>query len=299
MEHTEIRRKLLAYLENAVNAAEKEKIKRHLAGCGSCRVALANLEQAVGRPKSLPGDGPPTWLTEKITAKHLAAGAAQPNAWRRLFSALQVKLPLGAFALAFLCVIGYYLTRTTAPQAPSTAPSVEIPRSPSAPPRSSPQPAPLPEATYQFPPALPETSAGKRSVPPLPALPPAPALPGRDLLEPGLQPADEEGAPAQTTEPADEGWATAAEAPEAEKAEVVLRVTDPAAAAGAIEQAVGRLGGTIVGHASGGSGHFLAARIGADKLTELTGRLGRIGTVRERPQLSAGAAGTVDLIIRW
>ena len=303
MEHTEIRRKLLAYLENAVNPGEKEKIKRHLASCGSCRVALANLEQAVGRPKSLPEDGPPTWLTEKITTKHLAAGASQPNAWRRLFSALQVKLPLGAFALAFLCVIGYYLTRTTAPQTPSTAPSEQIPRPPAAPPKPSPQPAPFPEAAYQFPPALPETSAAlpprKRSAPPLPALPPAPALPGRDLSEPGLQPADEEVAPAQTTEPADEGWAATAEAPEAEKAEVVLRVNDPAAASGAIEQAVGRLGGTIVGHASGGGGHFLAAQIGADKLTELTGRLGRIGTVRERPQLSAGAVGTVDLIIRW
>jgi hypothetical protein len=303
MEHTEIRRKLLAYLENAVNASEKEEIKRHLADCGSCRVALANLELAVGRPKSLSGAKPPPWLTEKITAKHLAAAEPQPNVWRRRFSALQVKLPLVAIALALLCVTGYYLTRTTAPQAPSTAPSEEIPRTPATPPKPSPQPAPPPEAVFQFPPAPPETAAAlpprKRSVPPLPALAPAPALPGRALSEPGLQPADDEAAPAQTTEPADDGWAAAAETPEAEKAEVVLRVTDPAAASGAIEQAVGRLGGTIVGHASGGGGHFLAAQIGADKLTELTGRLGRIGTVRERPQLSAGAGGTVDLIIRW
>jgi Putative zinc-finger/Predicted integral membrane protein (DUF2275) len=304
MEHTQIRRKLSAYLENAVNAGEKEEIKRHLESCGSCRIALANLELAVGRPNSLSEAKPPPWLTEKITAKRLAVAASQPNAWRRLFPALQAKLPLGAIALALLCVVGYYLTRTTAPQAPSTAPSKEIPRMPAAPPNPLTQPAPPPEAVYQSPPALPETSAAltetsaalpsrKRSAPPLPA------LPGQALSEPGLQPEDEEVAPEQTTEPVDEGWAAAAVAPEPEKTEIVLRVTDPAAASGAIEQAVGRLGGTIVGHASGGGGHFLAAQIGADKLTELTGRLGRIGTVRERPQLSAGAVGTVDLVIRW
>ena len=297
MEHTEIRRKLSAYLENAVNAGEKEEIKRHLASCGSCRVALANLELAIGRPKSLSGAKPPPWLTEKITAKHLAAAVSLPNAWRRLFSALQTKLPLGAIALALLCVVGYYLTRTTAPQAPSTAPSEKIPRPPAAQPKPLTQPVLPPEAAYQFPPALPETSAAlpprKRSAPPLPA------LPGQSLSEPGLQPAAEEVAPEQTTEPVAEGWAAAAGVPEPEKAEVFLRVIDPAAASGAIEQAVGRLGGTIVGHAYGGDSHFLAAQIGADKLTELTGRLGRISKVQERPQLSAGAVGTVDLIIRW
>lgn len=297
MEHTEIRRKLSAYLENAVNAGEKEEIKRHLESCGSCRVALANLELAVGRPKSLTGAGPPPWLTEKITAKQRTAAEPQTNVWRRLFSALQVKLPLGAIALALLCITGYYLTRIIPPQAPSDAPSKEIPRTPAAAPKPSAQPAPPPEAAFQFPPALPETSA---SLPPRKrSAPPAPALPGQSLSEPGLQPADEEVAPERTAEPADEGWTTAAGAPEAEKAEVILRVTDPAAASGAIEQAVGRLGGTIVGHASGGGSHFLAAQIGADKLTELTGRLGRIGTVRERPQLTVGAVGTVDLIIRW
>jgi len=303
MEHTEIRRKLLAYLENAVNAGEKEEIKRHLADCGSCRVALANLELAIGRPKSLPGAGPPPWLTEKITARQLAGAEPQPNAWRRFFSALQAKLPLGAIALALLCVIGYYLTRTIAPQAPSTAPSRETPRTPAAPPKTSDRLALPPEAAFQFPSALPETSATlpprKRSTPPLPAMAPPPALPGQALSEPGLQPADEEVAPERSAELADQGWAAASGAPEAEKAEVILMVTDPASASGAIEQVVGRLGGTIVGHASGGGSHFLAAQIGADKLTELTGRLGRIGTVRERPQLSAGAAGTVDLIIRW
>ena len=303
MEHTEIRRKLSAYLENAVSAGEKEEIKRHLENCGTCRVALANLELAVGRPKSLAAAWPPPWLIEKITAKQRAAAGAESNVWRWHFSLRQRNLPLGAFAVALFCVIGYYLTGNNAPQAPPTVPSEKSPRQSVAPPKSFEQQAPAPEAVFPLQPALPEPPAAapsrKRIVPPLPSVAPAPSLPGQSLSEPGLQPAGEEAAPERTTESADFGWESAAGEPEAGKAEVILGVADPAAAAGAIEQAVGRLGGTIVGHASGSGNHFIAAQIEALKLPELTGRLGRIGTVRERPQLSAGAAGTVDMIIRW
>ena len=80
--------------------------------------------------------------------------------------------------------------------------------------------------------------------------------------------------------------------------EVTLAVKDPVAAAGAIEKAVTRLGGTITGRAYS-EGDILYTRIDGQKFTELIDRLSRIGTMQERPQLTEGAAGTVDLVIRW
>ena len=41
MEHEDMRRKLSAYLDNAVTAEEKAEIKRHLGSCGTCRGAIA------------------------------------------------------------------------------------------------------------------------------------------------------------------------------------------------------------------------------------------------------------------
>ena len=303
MEHTEIRRKLSAYLENTITAGEREEIRRHLADCGSCRVTLANLELTLGRRYTPAGAGPPRWLIDKITRKQRAAAGVEPGIRQRLRLLRQVKLPLGACAVALLCVIGYYLTATDS-YPPASRTSVEEPsRLPSAQPKSPDLRPSAPGAEIPLPPALFEAPASsmphKHSAPPLPSLPPPPALPGQSLAEPGLQPADEEAPAERTSEPADLGWGSIAAEPAAVKAEVVLRVTDNASAAAAIEQAVGTSGGTVVGHASNGGSHFLAAQIEAPRLEELTGRLGKIGRVRERPQLSAGAEGKVDLIIRW
>ncbi len=83
------------------------------------------------------------------------------------------------------------------------------------------------------------------------------------------------------------------------KAEITLVVDDPATAAGIIEESVTRLGGRINGHSYSDESHLLIIRIGTQKVPALLGRLERIGTVQERPQLPKGATGTVDLTIRW
>ncbi|HEX2769531.1 MAG TPA: DUF2275 domain-containing protein, partial [Geobacteraceae bacterium] len=123
MEHAEIRRKLPAYLDNAVATEEKEEIKRHLGRCGSCRGEIADLELTIGYLKSLPEVEPPSWLTAKIMAKVQDETGPRVSLWQRLFFPLHLKLPVEAVALVFLCVTGYYLARLIGEQAPLTVPS--------------------------------------------------------------------------------------------------------------------------------------------------------------------------------
>ncbi|ABQ24316.1 DUF2275 domain-containing protein [Geotalea uraniireducens] len=189
MEHTEIRRTLSAYLDNAVSPDEKAEIEAHLARCGSCRVALGDLERTVGHLKSLPEVEPPPWLTARIMAHVRDAAEPQPSLWRRIFLPLRAKLPLEALALVFLCVTGYYLARTNAPLVQLTAPSPvnreemslpapvppaqgKKPPGPAAPPKALP---PVPRAATGMPDAVSKHEAETPAyAPPPPAHAPAP-----------------------------------------------------------------------------------------------------------------------------
>lgn len=328
MEHAEIRRKLSAYLDNAVSGEEKEEIKRHLGRCGNCRVALADLELTVERLRSLPEVEPPPWLAGKIMAKVRDAAAPKPRLWQRLFFPLHVKLPLEALALLFICVTGYYLARTAGPELPLTAPPPatreETPAPAAAPPQPSAPQIPLPEAPSPLPPAalppaapaapaaLPQQKMEAPAIAPLPPPAPAPAMPAKPMPPPELQSADEEvGAGRGAGLPLlregkgasrgimEQKKGAGDEALSPGRAEVTLRVSDPDAAAGAIEQAVTRHGGRISGHAYSGESHLLFIRIEAQRLPGLLDRLGRIGTVLERPHTTAGGGEMVELAIRW
>jgi hypothetical protein len=326
MEHSEIRRKLPAYLDNALAAEEKEEIKRHLGRCGNCRGEIADLELTIGYLKSLPEVEPPPWLMARILAKARDETGPKKSIWRKLFFPLHLKLPVEAVALVFLCVTGYYLARTIGEQAPLTAPPATRQQTllPSAPPPAA--SAPSPHHGSGSPATIPrekmEAPQSGTLPPPATAPPPSPALPLRPMAEPELQPADEEITPEREVvrplgkeekaapqgamkrarkAPADEaqrGAATPSATPDG-KEEVTLLVDDPVAAAGAIEEAVTRGGGRISGHSYSGENHLLFIRIGAQKVPGLLDRLGRIGTVEERPQLPTGANGITDLIIRW
>ncbi len=167
MEHTEIRRRLSDYLDNAVSAKEKSEIEAHLAACRSCRGALADLERTIAHMKSLPEVEPPPWLTAKIMARVKAASEPRPALWKRLFLPLSVKLSLEAVALIFLCITGYYLARTTAPQVPlSDTPTMSREEASQSP--AVPQPAQQASPRTAVPPAAPAA--------PSPAFPGAPAV---------------------------------------------------------------------------------------------------------------------------
>ena len=184
MDHTEIRRRLSDYLDNAVSATEKSEIEAHLAVCGNCRGALADLERTIAHMKSLPEVEPPPWLTAKIMARVKVVAEPRPALWKRLFLPLSVKLPLEAVALVFLCVTGYYLARTTAPQVPLTdTPTIsrEDAPKPSAVPAPTQQPFAPSAGSPPSPPTAPSAASGAPAVAPPPAaerdgyVPPPPA----------------------------------------------------------------------------------------------------------------------------
>ncbi|GFE58727.1 DUF2275 domain-containing protein [Geobacter sp. AOG1] len=172
MEHTEIRRRLSDYLDNVVSATEKSEIEAHLATCGSCRGALADLQRTIAHMKSLPEVEPPPWLTAKIMARVKDVAEPRPALWKRLFFPLHVKLPLEALALVFLCVTGYYLARTTAPQVPLTdipTMSREEVMQPSAVPQPKQRPSAPSAASPQPQPATPPVASGAPAGAPPPA----------------------------------------------------------------------------------------------------------------------------------
>ncbi|MBT0654738.1 DUF2275 domain-containing protein [Geomobilimonas luticola] len=170
MEHTEIRRRLSDYLDNVVSAKEKSEIEAHLATCGNCRGALADLERTVAHLKSLPEVEPPPWMTAKIMARVKGGVEPKPALWKRLFFPLHVKLPLEAVAIVFLCITGYYLARTTAPQVPLTdTPAIIREEAPQLP------PGPPPKQQPSAPPVVsPPPSAKSPVAPGAPAVAPPP-----------------------------------------------------------------------------------------------------------------------------
>ncbi len=206
MDHTDVRRRLSAYLDDAVDPAERGKIDAHLAGCGSCRKALGELERTVGLIRSLPEVEPPPWLARKIMARVRDEAPPQPAFWRRLLLPLHVKLPLEALALVFVCVTGYYIARMNASQVPLSAPEPalqeeSLPPSPPAqhpaPPKAKApaealSPAPHAAAPVALTPALRHEEASRSYAPPPPAhapsFPPVPASPGAEAPLPVTEP---------------------------------------------------------------------------------------------------------------
>ena len=321
--HAEIRHKFSAYLENTLTTDEKEEIKRHLGGCGLCREELANLEWTVGHLTSLPAVESPSWLFTKILEGLQApiVAAAPPSDLRQLFlPPLRTSLQIGIATFVILCAAIYFLARTTGPRPlPSLSPT-ESPLSAGA------QPAPVRKAGTL--PGLPDPVGAVRPAASVPSDVPqqrpdaaqhasAPqaavaALPARLSEEPQLQSADED----NETEP--EGIhlrsrekrpalalalprekSAADRAPSSGELDVTLRVNDSAAAAGAIENAVSRLGGRVTGRAHSGGVDLLYTQIDGRKYPELIDRLGRVGKIQDRPQSPEGGIGTIDLVIRW
>jgi len=77
-----------------------------------------------------------------------------------------------------------------------------------------------------------------------------------------------------------------------------LSIDDPATAGEAVRQVVSRSGGTLVEGEQTSSGRRLKARIPASRLTELVGRLERLGSIVERPAMP-GSEGLVEVDIVW
>jgi hypothetical protein len=332
MEHTELRRKLSDYLDNAVSARDRQEIEEHLNECLRCREALAELKQVVSAIHDIPPVEPPPWLTTRIMARVREETAPKPGLLRRLFSPFPFKIPLEAAVLVCLCITGYFLATRTAPElaetpllprtlenqrqpekkvlptGPEQAPQKDrtLPR-PTVNSSALPSPARSGEVTAPTAPSREET--GTAPLQPVPRLFDAPVspVPSTDTIKEEMAlPARSESvqsAPAPPTarkESRTESVTSARDAasPAMASVQITIRVADPIRAGQELEEAVHRVGATIVRSDSTPTGRSVAVRVATDRLPDLRTRLERLGRVTERPVQPHGALGEVTITIR-
>jgi len=146
---SETRDLLSAWLDQALDAHEREQVEAHLAGCPECRRELEGLRSTVTVLSRVEHPRAPVGFVDKVM------GEVYPAPWyrklgRRVFQPLSVKLPLEAGAMVVIAILGVYLLQGTPemkdaarPDVPAMAPRPDSP--PVAPPAPLPQaPAPAP-----------------------------------------------------------------------------------------------------------------------------------------------------------
>lgn len=146
---SETRDLLSAWLDQALDAHEREQVEAHLAGCPECRRELEGLRSTVTVLSRVEHPRAPVGFVDKVM------GEVYPARWYRklgrlVFQPLSVKLPLEAGAMVVIAILGVYLLQGTPemkdaarPDVPAVAPRPDSP--PVAPPAPLPQaPAPSP-----------------------------------------------------------------------------------------------------------------------------------------------------------
>ena len=84
------------------------KVNDHLAACARCRQELAAVAACQRLVSALPPVEPPAGFTTRVMAEVREADH-RPNIWRRLFSPLQVKLPLQVTAVILISVLAVFI----------------------------------------------------------------------------------------------------------------------------------------------------------------------------------------------
>jgi len=323
--HPEIRRHFSAYLDISTEYDEKELIKAHLASCGSCREALAELEWMIEDIKGIPDVEPPHWMVASIM-KRVKKSPAKPVK-EQAPSNLKIQFTLAALFLLVIGASAYFLQRTELPDpepsseeppisAPAAEQKIKSPRAAVTPiPQgvlkgapSSRDDAPkagksvkLPSPPFPLPKSLPSDRSVQATPATLPVKPVEAAkresahkVDKPAATQPGLQ---EWGSPLPQSPPLQ----NKVPLPRARSGEitVVLNSSDPLAVAHAIEEAVLASGGKVNGRAYSGGTDLLYTNIGVERFIDLMGRLGKIAKIQALPQLPEGAEGAVDLVIRW
>ncbi|MBI4684137.1 MAG: DUF2275 domain-containing protein [Nitrospirae bacterium] len=126
MECKDIQEKLSAYIEEILSSEEKMRVDEHLKSCNACRMNLADLKKTIEFVKELDEVESPSWLTQKVMAKIRAEAEQKESIWKRLFSPLSVKLPIGAAATILLAITAFYVFKSIQPEVIVTkAPSEE------------------------------------------------------------------------------------------------------------------------------------------------------------------------------
>jgi hypothetical protein len=166
---SETRELLSAWLDQALDDHERERVEAHLAGCPECRRELEGLRSTVSLLSRVEHARAPMGFVDKVM------GEAYPVPWYRklgrlVFQPLFVKLPLEAGAMAVIAILGVYLLQGTPAMKDAAQPDVPAvtsrpdsrPAAPPAPLPQAPAPSPSKEGAARFESEAPPTAGKER-----------------------------------------------------------------------------------------------------------------------------------------
>jgi hypothetical protein len=99
------------YFADLLDDSRDERLRKvtdHLAACARCRDELAVVAACQRLVSALPPVEPPAGFAPRVMAE-VRHTAHRPTVWQRLFSPLQVKLPLQAIAVILISVLAVFL----------------------------------------------------------------------------------------------------------------------------------------------------------------------------------------------
>jgi len=325
--HGDVRRGFAPYLDNSATEPEKDQIRRHLAECGSCREALAALEWIAEHLKTLPDLEPPAGLGQAIMEAVLIEVlpvVPVPSVYARFSRGKKAGFVIMAVAVS---LYWYLVLRENGSMREPPVPLVEEPATTGGTVRSRPgtekgeavrlplQPLPFGDREER----TPEQQAGssrpdQAPLPPPPPLSVEPVAPPRQrpvvakpLPQPVRQARPRAEMPASLPPEWGEGLPDLRTTPRnavqpggrGDETAVLLLADRDEVQPEEIERAVTALGGRVTGRAYSGGRDILYTSIAAESVMDLMSSLRRIGTIKELPHIPEGAAGAIDLVIRW
>jgi len=113
---------LPAYLEDALSPAERKHVEEHLAGCSSCRQAIADLKKAADLLHNLEEVEPPPFFEQRIMAAIREENKQRQSVWRKLFFPLHIKIPIQALATVFIAVFAFLVYQKSGPEIKQLSP---------------------------------------------------------------------------------------------------------------------------------------------------------------------------------
>jgi len=333
--HFEIKKLLSAYAGDDLSGDDRTLVDEHLKGCQECRAELADMEITVKLLRTTPEVEPPPWLTTRIMA-HVKEEKARKHGWLKLLLfPLHIKIPLEAMAIMVVCLSGYYLSRTVetelgAPRImqdlPVTPKQMEAPRQKEIPAKPSVPPpdtfAPEPPArksadrrlSYQHPVASspPKATDKQESVTPSPGAAVEPVKPApvaettnqsMGAAAPMVRKKAASGVLKQEAETVSSAPVARGESDSAKRnlPKLSLRLMIPdgltVTAAESVKSASIRSGAKIIEELPPVTNR-LRLQIPLARMPELLERLGRIGRLTDRPNLTNGAE-VLEVTVEW
>ena len=104
----EVQKYLSDLLDKNLDVERSQEVSDHLTACLLCSEEMASLAECQRLVSGLPIVEPPKGFTTRVMA-HVRDAAHKPSLWDRLFSPLQIKIPLQATAVVLIAVLAAYI----------------------------------------------------------------------------------------------------------------------------------------------------------------------------------------------